>query len=51
MLQGLDYPQINMDKEGVKTGRSLSKSTDEDWNPFLACSEETNIWKKLFHAL
>ncbi|XP_031566795.1 aladin-like isoform X2 [Actinia tenebrosa] len=40
-----------MDKEGVKTARSLSKSADEDWNPFLACSEETNLWKRLFHAL
>ncbi|KAK3736148.1 hypothetical protein QZH41_015540 [Actinostola sp. cb2023] len=51
LLQGLDYPVIDVDKEGVKTGRSLSKSTDEDWSPFLSCTEDTSIWKKLVHAL
>lgn len=47
--QGLNYPCIGINTESIRTSKSLSKSTDSEWCPFVQTEENTykkllNIW-------
>ncbi|XP_048579838.1 aladin isoform X2 [Nematostella vectensis] len=50
VIQGVDYPQITLEKEGVKAARSLAKSGDE-WDPFVSPIEDSSLWQRLFQTL
>lgn len=46
--QGIKYPSINIEKESVKTGNSLSRPSDQEWNTLV--QKEESIYKKLLNV-
>lgn len=47
--QGLNYPSININTTSAKNGgKSLSKSTDQEWCPFV--QKDESVYKKLINT-